>query len=178
MSWLCVILQVIKMIHQHSRIMLSKSEPCHKHKQDPSDIAWHRPYLKVLYNAYALLLRDNFMDISNMATRFMEPRKRIITLYNNYCFTSLIQSAVGILLNSRNAAIASKPIVACGTTVHRNYSEHVLHTHLPLIISASIATWYLLLCLYSISSYSVHDDQLYWTVLMLILGVLCMNGIW
>ena len=47
----------------------------------------------------------------------MEPMKRIITLHNNYCLISLIQSPVGILLDSRNAATAGKPNVACVTMV-------------------------------------------------------------
>ena len=51
------------------------------------------------------------MHNSNMVTLSMEPRKRIITLHNNFV-TPLIHSAVGILLDSKNAATASKPNVA------------------------------------------------------------------
>ena len=61
----------------------------------------------------------------------------------------LIQSVVGILLDSRNVATASKPNITHVTTVLKNdgnYSENVLHTYSPLIINASTDT--LLLCLY------------------------------
>ena len=56
------------------------------------------------------------MDNSNMAMLSMEPRKQITTLHNN-SVSSLIRLAVGILLDFRNAATASKPDVACVTTV-------------------------------------------------------------
>ena len=53
-----------------------------------------------------------------MATLSMEPRNQITTLHNyNHSVLPLIQSAVGILLDSRNDATASKPDVARVTTV-------------------------------------------------------------
>ena len=86
------------------------------------------------------------MDNFNIATLSVKPRKWITTLHNNYCLTS-----VDKLLDSRNAATASKPNVALLTTVlkinDRNYSEYVLCTHSPLIISTSAGIQYLL-CLY------------------------------
>ena len=36
----------------------SKSEPPHKHTQEPQDVAQHKLYLKALYNAYTLLIID------------------------------------------------------------------------------------------------------------------------
>ena len=68
----------------HEKIMnkFSKSEPRHKHKQDPQNAARHKPYLKVLYNVYVVLLMDNLVDNSNVAMLFMETIKEIITLHN------------------------------------------------------------------------------------------------
>ena len=43
--------------------------------------------IKVLYNVYIILLMDNSVDNSNMATLSMEPRKQIITLHNNYSYS-------------------------------------------------------------------------------------------
>ena len=63
---------------------------------------------------------DNSMDNSKMAMLSMEPRKQITTLHNN-SISSLIRLAVGILLNSRNAATASKLDVACVTNVLKLY---------------------------------------------------------
>ena len=60
---------------------------------------------------YMLLLMDNLMDNSNMAILSLEPRQQIITLHNNFTVSFFIQSAVGILLDTRNAAAASKPNV-------------------------------------------------------------------
>ena len=46
-------------MHKNNASKFSKSEPCDKHKQEPQDIAGYKPYLKVLYNAYMLLLMDS-----------------------------------------------------------------------------------------------------------------------
>ena len=43
-------------VHKINASKFSKCEPCHEHKQKPQDIAQPKPYLKVLYNACALLL--------------------------------------------------------------------------------------------------------------------------
>ena len=43
-------------MHKNNVSKFSKCEPCHKHKQEHQDIDQHKPYLKVLYNAYMLLL--------------------------------------------------------------------------------------------------------------------------
>ena len=75
-------------LHKNNAIKFSKYKTSHKHKQEPWDVAQHKPYLKVLYNMYVLLVMDNLMDSSNMATLSMEPRKQIITLQNNYYLTS------------------------------------------------------------------------------------------
>ena len=32
----------------------SKREPSHKYEQEPQDVARHKPYLKILYNACTL----------------------------------------------------------------------------------------------------------------------------
>ena len=42
-------------------VYCSKCQPCHKHKQESQDVAQHKPYLIVLYNAYALLLMDSMI---------------------------------------------------------------------------------------------------------------------
>ena len=97
-------------MHDNNTSKFIKYEPHHEHKQKPLDIAWHKPYLKVLYNTCMLLLMDNLMDNSNMAMLNMEPRKQIITLHNNFTVSFFIQSAVGILLDAKNAA-AGKPNV-------------------------------------------------------------------
>ena len=57
---------------------------------------------------------DSWMDNFNMVTLSMEPRKQIITLHNKSTITvsPLIQSAIGISLDSRDTAAASKPNVA------------------------------------------------------------------
>ena len=62
----------------------NKCDPRHKHKQEPQ---CSTQTLKVLYNFDAYLLMDNLMK--NIVTLSMEPRKQIITLQNNYCFTWL-----------------------------------------------------------------------------------------
>ena len=48
-------------MHKNGMNKFSKCEPCHEHKQDPWDITQHKPYLKVLCNAYAPLLMNNSM---------------------------------------------------------------------------------------------------------------------
>ena len=62
---------------------------------------------------------DNSIDNSNMAMLSMEPRKWILTTqpFTIITVSPLIQSAVDILLDSRNAAITSKPNVAYVTTI-------------------------------------------------------------
>ena len=73
--------------HKNNMSKFSKYEHRHKHKHEPQDVAQHKPYL-VLYNAYAFLLMDNSMDNHDVMALSMKPRKRIITLHNNYCLTS------------------------------------------------------------------------------------------
>ena len=82
--------QIAHQTHKNNTRIFSKCELHHKHKQEPQDIAHHKPYLKVLYNKYAYLLMDNSMDNSNMAMLSMEPRKMIIILHNNNCLTSCL----------------------------------------------------------------------------------------
>ena len=55
------------------------------------------------------------MDSSNMAMLSMEHRKQFITIY--ITVSPLIQSALGKLLDTRNAATASKPNITGVTTV-------------------------------------------------------------
>ena len=75
-------------MHENSASnLVNLCEPCHEHKQEPRAVAQHKPYLKVLYNVYIILLMDNSMDNANMATLSMEPRKQIITLHNNYSYS-------------------------------------------------------------------------------------------
>ena len=57
------------------------------------------------------------MENSDIAMLSMEPRKQNMTITNNYYLTPLIQSAIGITLDSTNAATASKPNVACVATI-------------------------------------------------------------
>ena len=59
----------------------------------------------------------------------------------------LIQSAVSMLLDSKNAATASKPNLICTTNIlnDRNYSEHVLYTH-TLTTNNKHQHWDLILC--------------------------------
>ena len=64
---------------------------------------------------------------SNAATICMKPRKQIITLHNNHCLISFIQSAIGLLLDSRNAPTASKPNCAC-VYYHPKMTETILST--------------------------------------------------
>ena len=59
---------------------------------------------------------DNLMDNSNISILSVEPGKWIIILHNKYC-SPLIQSAVDILLDSRNIATANKSNVASVTTI-------------------------------------------------------------
>ena len=100
-------------LHKNNASKFSKYKTSHKHKQEPRDVAQHKPYLKVLYNMYVLLVMDNFMDSSNMAMLSMEPRKQIITFQNNYYLTSYSVSC----RESKNAATDSIPNVAHVITV-------------------------------------------------------------
>ena len=88
--------------------------------KEPQDVARHKPYLIVLYNAHMLLvsgLDGNSMDNFNIVTLSMELRKCISSPFTTIITVlPLIQSAIGILLDSRNAATASKPNVICATT--------------------------------------------------------------
>ena len=126
---------------------------------------------------YALLIMDS-MIIHRIISKWwclvwsVESRTSPFTMIT---ISPLIQSAVDILFNSKNAATASKPNAVCVTTVlnYRNYCEHVLHTHSPLIISTSTGTQYLLLYLY----YIYIRYHMIWTVWTLILFVLCMSRI-
>ena len=71
----------------------------------------------------------------------------------------LIHSAVGILLDSRNVATASKPNITCVTTIlknDRNYSENVLLTYSPLIMYPSTGTQYFGAASV-LNTYVVHD---------------------
>ena len=125
MSCLCAILHAIKITCQYTTINVS--------------LAQHKPYLKVLYNAYAI---DNSVDNSNMVTLSMEPRSEPL-LFTIITVSPVIQSALGILLDSRNAAISSKPNVLHVLLPFQNnriFSKHVLCTHSPLIINASAGT--------------------------------------
>ena len=70
-------------------------------------------YRCVLMDLMILYLTGQF----HMVMLSMEPRKWIITLHNSYCLTSYSISFIGIFLDNRNAAIASKPNVAQVTTV-------------------------------------------------------------
>ena len=70
-------------------------------------------------------------------------------------FLHLIQSAVGISLDSRNTATASKPNVICARE-KIEYSEHMLCTHSPLIIRASTETQYFA-AMAALNVYVVHD---------------------
>ena len=45
-------------MHKNNTSEFCKCEPHHKHKQESQEVTQHKPYLKVLYNAYALLLMD------------------------------------------------------------------------------------------------------------------------
>ena len=60
----------------------------------------------------------------------IKPIKRGSSPYTIIIVFPFIQSAVSILLYTRNAATASKPNVACVITIlnDKNYSEHVLRT--------------------------------------------------
>ena len=101
-----------------------------------------------------------------MATLSMEPRNQITTLHNyNHSVLPLIQSVVGVLLDSRNDATASKPDVARVTAVLKWYKLFWARD-MPLGINISTGTWYLLLCLYEICTLSI-----IWTVLMFIFCV-------
>ena len=58
-------------------------EPRDKNKQEPQDVARHKPYLSsfVQYAHTSINELDgNSMDNSNMVTLSMEPRKQIITI--------------------------------------------------------------------------------------------------
>ena len=57
----------------------------------------------------------------------MEPRKQIITIYSN-TVSPLIESAVGMLLDSSNVTTASKPNVIHATSYHIKMKETILST--------------------------------------------------
>ena len=59
---------------------------------------------------------DNSMDNYNMAMLSMEP-KNGSSPFTAITVSPLIQSAVGILLDSRNAAATKKPNIACVTII-------------------------------------------------------------
>ena len=90
LSCLCLILHPIDMTHQCTIIIQANlvyvSLVMKIYKQESQDIAQHKPYLKVLHNAYTLLLIDNSMD--NSHTKH-EPTRQINTYHNKYiCVTS------------------------------------------------------------------------------------------
>ena len=62
--------------------------------------------LLILYNICTSIngIDDISIENSSMATLSMEHRKRIITIHNNYTVSLVIQTAVSILLDTRNAA--------------------------------------------------------------------------
>ena len=106
-------------MHEKNTSKFSKCEPCHKHKQEPQVAARHKPYLKDMYKAYTFLLMDLMillMDNCNMAMLSMDLESRS-SLFTTIAVSTLIQLAVGILLDTRNAATASKPNVAHVTIV-------------------------------------------------------------
>ena len=59
-------------------------------KQEPQDIAQHKPYLKAILCMHASIngLNDILIDNSNKVTLSMEYRKWIITFHKNYSLTS------------------------------------------------------------------------------------------
>ena len=54
---------------------------------------------------------------SNAATLCMKPRKQIITLHNNHCLISFIQSAIGLLLTPEMLQLLVNQIVHVFTTI-------------------------------------------------------------
>ena len=63
---------------------VSKCKPCHKYNQEPGDFAWHKFYIKILYNVYIPLWIDDLIDNSNMAMLAIESGSshfRIITTH-------------------------------------------------------------------------------------------------
>ena len=48
-------------MHENNMSKFSKCQPCHKHKQQPQDVAQHKPYLNALYNTYMLILMDSMI---------------------------------------------------------------------------------------------------------------------
>ena len=118
MSCLLVLLHMIKMTHQSMRILQANIINVNLDTR-----ASRRCSAQTLLKRFIQCictsingLYDNSVDNSNMAMLSMKPRKWIITLHNHYSLT-LIQSAVGILLDSRNAETASKPNVVRVTTI-------------------------------------------------------------
>ena len=61
-------------------------------------------------------LNDNLMEYSNMTRLSMQHLKQS-SPFITVIVSPLIQSAVGILLDSRNASTVGKPTVACVTTI-------------------------------------------------------------
>ena len=94
-------------------------ELCHKHKEEPQDFAQHKPYLKILYNAYVFLLKDSiiFQWIIPTQRHYVWSLESRSSPFTTITVSSFIQSAVGILLDSRNAATTSKPNVTHATTI-------------------------------------------------------------
>ena len=111
----------------------SKSEPWFNYKPKPQNIAWHKPSLKVLYNAYVPLLIDSMihtlMSNSNKATISMEPKKWIIILHNNYSLISYSISCRHITwLQKYCNCYSSKPNVARVTTVLKCLRSFIIYT--------------------------------------------------
>ena len=107
-----------------------------------SEIGWWPTVILNYVHVFINGVNNNLMDNSIMAMSSMELRNRIITFHNNYC--PLIRSSISISFDSKNAATATNQMlrVLLSSCNDRNYSEHELRTHLPLIISVSIGTEY------------------------------------
>ena len=56
-------------MHKNNVCKFNKCEPHHKHKQEPQNIAQYKPYLKVVYNAFMLLLMDLMILYSTIIGR-------------------------------------------------------------------------------------------------------------
>ena len=89
-SSLCVILHMIEMtckMHENNVNNLAYvCEPCHKSLKMLTQILLTSfvQSVRTSINGFSYILMDN----SNMAMLSMEPKKRIISLYSNYCLTS------------------------------------------------------------------------------------------
>ena len=83
------------------------------------DIARHKPYLNAFYNACACINKfgDTLMDNCNIATSSIEPIKSRSSPCTTITISPLIQSAVRIVIFTRNAVTASKPNVVRVTTI-------------------------------------------------------------